>query len=394
MKKKKLGIIDADLLDNGTRHPNLVCMKISAYYKELGWDTKLLESYENLDKYDLVAISRVFSFTTIPNCIYKNNKCKDQEHPELSLKKNIQIGGTGFYNEKAPNLPYEIEHHMPDYHLYDSFIKRKIDNGEPKHRYCDYLDFSIGFVTRGCFRKCAFCINRKYDHVFKASAVCEFLDVTRPKIYLWDDNFMASPDFDEILEDLIATGKPFQFRQGLDMRLMTDAKAQKLSKVKYYGDYIFAFDHIKDKGLISKKLELWRKYCNKSTKLYVLTGYDSQDEIDIENTLERIKILMKYGCLPYIMRYEDYKNSRFKSIYTQLARWCNQPQFIKKQSFRQYCEHNEKYHREHTKNPKVNCSCYQAMLDFEKEFPSIAKKYFDLRWEDINEYSIKQRAKE
>ena len=67
MKKKTLGIIDADLLDNGTRHPNLVCMKISAYYKEKGWKVELLESYDNLDKYDLVTISRVFSFTHIPD---------------------------------------------------------------------------------------------------------------------------------------------------------------------------------------------------------------------------------------------------------------------------------------------------------------------------------------
>ena len=125
MKKKKLGVIDADLLDNGTRHPNLACMKISAYYKEQGWDVKLLESYDDLEKYDLVSISRVFSFTNIPNVIYKNGKYKDIEHPELSLKKNIQIGGTGFYFYKAPNLPEEIEHHMPDYHLYDEFIQKK-----------------------------------------------------------------------------------------------------------------------------------------------------------------------------------------------------------------------------------------------------------------------------
>ncbi len=37
VKNMKLGIIDADLLDNGTRHPNLACMKISTYYKNLGW---------------------------------------------------------------------------------------------------------------------------------------------------------------------------------------------------------------------------------------------------------------------------------------------------------------------------------------------------------------------
>lgn len=389
MKKKKLGIIDADLLDNGTRHPNLACMKISAYYKEQGWDVKLLETYDDLEKYDKVTISRVFSFTNIPNVIYKNGKCKDPEHPELSLKKNIEIGGTGFYYEKAPNLPEEIEHHMPDYHLYDDFIQKKINAGEPRSRYCDYLDFSIGFITRGCFRKCSFCVNKKYDHVFKASPVQEFLDPTRPKIYLWDDNVMASPDFTEIIDELIATGKPFQFRQGLDMRLMTAAKAEKLSHAKYYGDYIFAFDHIEDKELISKKLELWRKYNKSSTKLYVITGYDSQDEVDIRNTFERIKILMRFGCLPYIMRYEEYKNSRFKSMYIQMARWCNQPSFIKKQSFRQYCENNEKYHRTHTKNVNKNCSCYQTMIDFEAEFPEIAKEYFDLRWENLNEYNIK-----
>lgn len=404
MKKKKIGIIDADLLDNGTRHPNLACMKISAYYKQNGWNVSLLESYENLDKYDLVSISRVFSFTNIPACIYKNNKCKDPEHPELSLKKNIVIGGTGFYYEKAPDLPYEIEHIMPDYHLYDNYIQKKLDAGEPRSRYIDYLDFSIGFVTRGCFRKCSFCVNKKYDRVFKASPVSEFLDETRPKIYLWDDNIMASPNFIEIFNELIETGKPFQFRQGLDIRLMTEEKAKKISEAKYYGDYIFAFDHIEDKELISRKLELWRKFNLKSTKLYVLTGFDSQDEIDIKNTFERIKILMKYGCLPYIMRYEDYKLSKFKSMYIELARWCNQPSFIKKMSFRQYCIRNEEYHQgiqnrnkkgEYSNKliipndiipKKKYCSCYQAMIDFEKDYPEIAKEYFDLRWEELNEY--------
>ena len=383
---KKLGIIDADLLDNGTRHPNLACMKISAYFKSQGWQVELLENYDDLDRYDLVSISRVFSFTKIPNCIYKYGRCEDPNHPELSLKKNIQIGGTGFYFEKAPDLPPEIEHIMPDYHLYDSYIQKKLDAGEPRTRYCDYLDFSIGFATRGCFRKCEFCVNKKYDRVHKHSPIAEFLDPSRPKIYLWDDNFMASPDFNTILDELIATGKPFQFRQGLDMRLMTHEKAERLSKVKYYGDYIFAFDHIEDKDLISKKLKIWREHTHKSTKLYVLTGYDSQDEKDIEATFERIKILMEHGCMPYIMRYEDYKQSRFKGLYIQLARWCNQPSFFKKKSFRQYCEANEEYHRRHNPNPKRNCSCYQAMLDFEMEFPEIAKKYYDLRFDELNPY--------
>lgn len=33
---EKIGLIDADLLDNGTRHPNLALMKIAGYYKDTG----------------------------------------------------------------------------------------------------------------------------------------------------------------------------------------------------------------------------------------------------------------------------------------------------------------------------------------------------------------------
>ena len=135
-----------------------------------------------------------------------------------------------------------------------------------------------------------------------------------------------------------------------------------------------------------KGLGIWRKNCKKSTKLYVLVAYDSQDEKDIEGTFYRIKILMEHGCLPYIMRFEEYHNSKFKGMYTQLARWCNQPSFFKKKSFRQYCEANEEYHMRNNPTATKNCACFQAMIDFEKEFPEIAAKYFDLRMEDLNQY--------
>ena len=91
---------------------------------------------------------------------------------------------------------------------------------------------------------------------------------------------------------------------------------------------------------------------------------------------------MEFGCLPYIMRYEDYKNSSFKSMYIQIARWCNQPQFFKKMSFREFCTTNQDY----AKNQDVLCSCYRAMIDFEKQFPEIAKNYYDLKFSEINKY--------
>lgn len=420
-RQLRIGIIDADLLDHGTRHPNLALLKISAFCKEYGHNVRLIWNYDELrnadgspiifdSDYDTLVLSRVFKFTKIPGFI------------DIMIRNHlIFYGGTGFFEVNGPNLPDEVEHHMPDYHLYDDYINHVTGGDEKKKKshWDDYLSYSIGFTTRGCIRHCGFCVNRLLNRVVEWSPVSEFLDESRRNIYLWDDNIMAAPPkvFQKVIEDLQKTGKRFQFRQGMDIRLMTDKKAELLSKVNYHGDYIFAFDHYRMDDTNERKqveqtikgLQVWRKHCNKSTKLYVLVAYDSQDETDIEGTFFRIKTLMEFGCLPYIMRFEEYNNSRFKSMYTQLARWCNQPGFFKKMSFRQYCVRNEEYHQgiqdltpKGTYNrvlkiprgvqPKEKyCSCYQAMLDFEAEFPEIAKKYFDLRFEDLKHNKIKRQ---
>lgn len=409
-----IGVIDADLLDNGTRHPNLALLKISGYCKRLGHNVRLITTYDDIREtldykpnYDILAMSRVFKFTVIPEDI-----------KVLIDQGLIYIGGTGFFEVNGPNLPDEVEHCMPDYHLYDEYIELKTGGDEKKKKkWSDYLNFSIGFTTRGCIRQCGFCVNRLLKRVQEWSPVSEFLDKSRPKIYLWDDNIMAAPPkvFVKVMEDLKSTGLPFQFRQGLDIRLMTKAKAELLSQVKYYGDYIFAFDHYKMDDPFEKKqvedtirgLNIWREYSDKSTKLYVLVAYDGQDEKDVEGAFFRIKTLMEYGCLPYIMRFEKYNDSKFKDMYIQLARWCNQPSFFKKMSFRQFCIRNEEFHQglnaiyndgvyrtslefpEGFDRKNTFCSCYRAMIQFEEEFPEIAKEYFDLRFEDLNKYNIK-----
>jgi len=357
-----IGLIDADLLDNGTRHPNLALMKISAFEKNRGNDVKLLTDYNGLHKYDHVYVSKVFTYTDFPN--------------KIKTMKNITIGGTGFFGDKAENLPNYIEHIMPDYELYNDFVYKKIHEGTSRNTYKDYLDYSIGFTTRGCFRKCSFCVNKKYDKVFRHAEVKEFLDNDRPYIYLWDDNFLGYKYWESVIDELVATNKPFKFRQGLDIRLMTDKKAKKLAGVKYHGDFIFAFDFIEDRNLIESKLKIWKQYNSKTTKLYLLCAYDSQDVTDIENLFERISILMKYGCLPYVMRYDRYKDSDYRDMYIQIARWANQPQMFKKMSFREFAEANQRHH----KNKNTDCSTMRTLKHFEKNHPTIARKYFDLKF--------------
>jgi hypothetical protein len=84
---------------------------------------------------------------------------------------------------------------------------------------------------------------------------------------------------------------------------------------------------------------------------------------------------MQYGCIPYIMRFEEYENSPHRGMYITLARWCNQPSFLKKKSFREYAEM--------ANGPGGAAERY--MIAFERQHPEIAAKYFDMKWSDFNE---------
>lgn len=392
----KVAIIDADLLGR-TKHrfPNLVCEKLSAYWKEKGAEVELKLNYNELETYDEVFISKVFTDTWVPDWILEK---VDMDAGTADLPSNIHVGGTGFFFSNAPSLDDEIEHHMPDYHLYDSWIKSEVERAMEEYeragkhfnkssfmvQFKEYIDYSIGFVTRGCFRKCPFCVNQKYDRVLLHSPLEEFYDPTRKKICLLDDNVFGCPQWKEILEELISLKKPFKFKQGMDERILTEEKCKLLFNATYDGDYTFAFDNISDYDLIHKKLKLIRKYSKATNiKFYVLVGFESTDAIDIENMWKRVELLMRYQCLPYIMRYRNknetpWKDSKYRGMYVTMARWCNQPSFFKKKSFRQYCEANQAL----VKTEGHICSSMRALLDFEKEYPKIAEKYFDLKFNE------------
>jgi hypothetical protein len=212
---------------------------------------------------------------------------------------------------------------------------------------------------------------------------------SRRIIYLWDDNFLASPNWKELLLELQATKKPFQFRQGLDIRLMNEEKAELLSKSMYHGDFIFAFDQINDKKLIEKKLAIWKKYAkNKTTKLYLFCGYKISDDesllTDVIDLFKRIEVLMKFGCLGYVMRHKDHRNHSLSNIYTQIARWCNQPQFYKKMSFKEFVDRNQYWMKTDAK-----CKSLKTYEDFLGHFERCRNEldyYFNLKYDNLNEF--------
>lgn len=358
----RIAILDADLIGRKRhRFPNLACMKLSHYHKTLGDDVVLKTDYSDLDTFDRVYISKVFMDTPVPDTALK-----------LS---NVSYGGTGFFYDKAPALPEVVEHQIPDYHLYDGWVMEQLVAGKRSQEFSYYTDYSIGFLTRGCFRKCMFCVNQNYDRVMIHSPLSEFLENSRKKICLLDDNFFGCPEWKRLLTELQATGKPFQFKQGLDERLLTDEKCEALFGSRYDGDYIFAFDNVADAELIERKIQLSRKYTNAVMKFYCFCGFDREGKWDADfwrqdvfGLFTRIEILMRNRCLPYVMRFARYTESPYRGVYVTVARWCNQPSFFKKKSLREFAELNG-----------IDSASYKYLRDFEEQSPEVAH-FYDMKY--------------
>lgn len=379
-----VAIIDAEIVGkNKHRFPNLCSMKIAAYHKQNGDIVQLKTDYVGLQAFDKVYISKVFTKTSVPD--------------EVLTMPNVTYGGTGFFYDKAPPLPAEIEHIMPDYHLYDDWVNAAVASGESKNNFKYYTDYSIGYLTRKCFRGCYYCVNRNYKKVESASPLEEFYDPARPKICFLDDNFFGYPKWRELIQPVIETKKSFQFKQGLDERLLTKDKVLEIASWKYDGDMIFAFDNIEDKELIISKLQLIRETVpdwKRQLKFYVFCGCDKNNvydmafwKNDISNLFERITILRKFGAVPYIMRFEKVYDSEFSTFYSSVAAWCNQLHMLKTTTFSTFCKMRgmclngyAKYKRDfdgYLKDIGKKGACWKEMERIEALFPDIAAQYFD-----------------
>jgi len=281
------------LYDVDSRIPNLVLMKISAYHKSQGdsieWYSPLLK-----DDYDKIYASKVF---------------KDSDNGYLDYdKENFEIGGSGS-NYLMKVLPPEIEHIYPDYELYD----------------CDY---AMGFITRGCIRKCEFCIvPKKEGKIRKNAEITEFWK-GQDKIKLLDNNILAYQDHIWELQILADTNCKIDFNQGLDIRLINHANAKILREIKKWVGYElrFAFDDPKLANLIKKKLDILKQRQIKRCRFYVLIGYNTTPKED----MERVNLLKELRQSVFVMPYD--KSNDYQKRF---ARWVNRF-FYKYQTFKQY----------------------------------------------------------
>ncbi len=291
----KIGLIDVD----GHNFPNIPLMKISAYHKAKG---DHVEWYDPMfsPHMDKVYVSKVFSFS--PDFEYFID-ADEVSYGGSGYCISLVNGKEVFDKSKDKDLPPEIEHIFPDYSLY----------GIP--------DTAYGFLTRGCPRGCSFChVEAKEGRrSYKVADLNEFWNGQK-NIVLCDPNILACREWKDLLQQLIDSKAWVDFNQGIDIRLMTEEKAEMLKQIKTK-ELHFAWDRYWDKDKILPKFKMFKDITGireRDLVVYVLCNFDTT----LEQDLERIYTLRELGYWAYVMLY-DKENIPKGHILRKLQRWVN-----------------------------------------------------------------------
>lgn len=244
------------LVDIDSKIPNLALMKISQWHKNQG---------------DEVGFSVSDPDLVYGSCIFKDNAPRAYQLFIKYANAKVQIGGPGI--GKAL-LPDEINILKPDYSLYPD------------------LDYSIGYSTRGCPRKC------------------------------------------------------------FDIRLINFEIAERLALIKMFPGHLhtFAFDDIKDKEAVLRGIEhlAWHKIHLKNKVMFFVYVHDDSQ---VDDALERCNILKQARTNPYIMcNIDQPRTARMK----QLQRWANRKPVFWTTSFNDYVASQGKIMEYHQTKIKGN----------------------------------------
>ena len=301
----KILLVDAD-----SKIPNLALMKLSTYHKSKG------------DKVDFKRLGLKFYQHRLNRRVWVDTTKYDQTYCSVVFDgtkdyvrgNNITFGGTGYSLDI--NLPDEIESLPPDYSIY------------PEN------DKSYGFISRGCIRKCKFCkVPAKEGLIHQVNTVEEIYRPEHKEIVFLDNNILALPNHKEVLQELVDKQIKCEFNQGLDIRLLNDANARLLGKMKYNQTYTFAFDNYSLLPMMEKKLPLL-SYLHTSwhVKFFVYVHPD----MEFHETVNRIEWLRNHKLQTYLMRDATCWDSMYSKFFIDLAGWCNNHHHFVSHNFKEY----------------------------------------------------------
>ena len=292
-----IGLIAVD-----SDYPNLALMKLARWHKQGGAN---VEWYTPFNRYDVVYLAKVFTFT-------------DDFRYILANADAVIKGGTGYDLNRT--LPEEVDRLQPDYTIYPTIDKTT----------------AYGFTTRGCIRKCKWCVVPK-----KEGGIKPYMDVDeiaiegRTNLILMDNNVLASDYGLKQMEKTIRRGYKVDYNQALDARLVTDDIAHTLANVKWLNYIRFGCDTTAQIADCERAIEKIRKFgYNGNFMLYCILLEDFKESY---NRVNYWKKKADRKIVPYCQPFQaPCGNNIHPQWQKDLSRWANRKEIYKSTEFKDF----------------------------------------------------------
>lgn len=273
--------------------------KISTYYKKKKADVQFVSGRQELrQNFDKIFITSLFTYD------YKIVLQTILFYKTRFPKAEIKVGG--IFASLMPELVKKYTGIMP--HV---GIDMEYENEIPDYDLFPQVNYSIVHASRGCIRKCAFCMVHKLEpNYFHKKDWERTLNPKAERLVFFDNNWLAMAREDLLydIERKKKIGQPYHFNQGLDCRLFTEEIAQLIPK--HMEKIYFAWDNHGEDATIHRAIDLTRKYLGRiDTIIYTLFNFTDKPEYLYFRLREMLfrnnsvkSFLMKYKPLDTLSR--------------------------------------------------------------------------------------------
>jgi hypothetical protein len=289
-----------------TKYPPLGLLKLASYYRSRGCDVELVRGIDDDLKFnaDRIEVTSLFTYAWKPV-----HEAIEYYHKKNS---NAKITVGGIY---ASILPERIKKSFPYVNIHKG-LHDKSERYMPAYDLLSHVDKwkkwnkSILFTTRGCIRKCPFCVVPQLEGNLQVMIdnIQDFIYPGHNEIILWDNNVLASPNWRSLFNNLSEIGIKVDFNQGLDARLINKEKAAAIADLTT-AIVRMAYDNPTEKNAAHNAVKLLSEYGVRKRKIlfYVLYNFcnNKKQYADTpESFLDILRDIGKLGCNSFPMRYE------------------------------------------------------------------------------------------
>lgn len=274
-----------------TRYPPLGLLKLASYHRTKGDSVELIRGCQSPGrKPDRTYVTSLFTWG------WKEVWEAVQFHKNLYPTTEVWLGGI-----YASLMPEHAKLSGSDYVHIGLF--EEAEDLLPAYDLVPQWKWSIAFASRGCPNRCAFCAVPKLEGGLHScrKTIKHLVYPGHNRVILWDNNILASPDWESIVAEVMQLSIVVDYNQGLDAKLVTPQVAEVLSKLKMPCVRL-AYD-FKAKGkYVKNAIELITSHGIRGREIFVYVLYNFNDTPD--DFFERVKDVLTWGAVVFPMRFE------------------------------------------------------------------------------------------